>query len=227
MTPLTIKLCGMSRPEDILAANSARPDYLGIVIGYPASPRSVSASRASELAAVSQIPVVAVVVDPESELVSAIATRVHASAIQLSGGETPEFVSSIRERFPNLNVWKVLRLPFDPEPDEIALVSALAGEYAAAGASAIMVDAKADATPGGSGQRTSWASIAAIRSALSIPVILAGGLSPTNVAEAIATACPDGVDVSSGIERAPGLKHPQLMSAFVIAARKASGRLQT
>jgi phosphoribosylanthranilate isomerase len=221
-----IKLCGMNRPEHIVAANEVQPDYVGIVVDYPQSPRSVTIPQAATLASASRIPVVAVTVEPSQEQIDFVADAVRPHAVQLSGGESPERVGLLVSSHAIVEFWKVLHLSPEPSPDEIARLVDMAQQYAFAGVARLMVDAAGGAMPGGTGRTISWEAVAEFARSAPLPVMLAGGLTPANVAEAISLAQPAGVDVSGGIESAPGVKDPRLLHAFVEAARRGFDRLQ-
>lgn len=202
-----IKICGITSEEAARAAIDAGADQLGVVLCD--SPRRVSAERAALL--VSAVPAwwVGVFVDPSLEEVARAAGELRLAAVQLHGDETPAFCHAVRERT-GVPVWKAIT-PTGLEP---------ATAYEAA-VDAILLDAG----PGGSGRTLNWRAVGALypRARRVIPHLLAGGLSPSNVARAVREAGPDGVDASSGLEVAPGIKDPRLVSEFVREARAADG----
>jgi len=214
-----IKLCGMNQPWAVEAANELTPDFIGIVVDYPKSPRSVPPARAAQLARLSRVPVVVVIVEPNLAAVSAIVESVRPNAIQLSGNESPDFVAELGRVIAGIEIWKVVHLPPAPSQDEVSRAVAETARFANAGAAKLLLDTRAGNMPGGSGTVGSWDAAAALIAAAPIPVLLAGGLTPQNVAEAMRKARPLGVDVSGGTESAPGIKSPELMKDFVLAAR--------
>jgi len=214
-----IKLCGLSRAADVVAAEKAGADFIGLVIEYPRSPRSVTRGQGQGLVRASHLPAVAVVVDPDHGLVTDIAGGIRPAAIQLSGREPPGLVTELRAHLPQMEVWKVLHLdPYAPAEMLDALVDE-AESYRLAGVDKIMVDARIEDLPGGTGRSVNWRDVRRVIQAVAVPVILAGGLTHANVRGAIRAAGASGVDVSSGTESSPGVKDPLLMARFVTEAR--------
>ncbi len=218
-----IKICGITNVEDALAAADAGADTIGLNF-YPQSPRCVDAMAASTILKVSppQLSRVAVFVNERIEklnqliatLASDAATGLH--AIQLHGDEQPAYCAQVRAKYlirarrftdqglsaiaADLEVCEKLRRV----PDAVLIDSATPGQY------------------GGTGNSVSWLGLADYRRWLhNVPLILAGGLTPDNVAEAIRIVRPHGVDVASGVESAPGKKDPAKVRDFVAAARAA------
>ncbi len=200
MTP--IKICGLTRAEDALLAWELGASALGFVF-HPASPRNVTATQVSAIRR--HLPpeafCVGVFVDRAPEEVNAVAQRAGLHAVQLHGHETPQHCRAIR-----LPVIKAIR-----KEDEGRL-----GDYDVA---AFLLDAAHPLLPGGTGQKADWA--LAARIAQSKPLILAGGLNATSIQKAIATVHPSGLDLSSGVESAPGIKDSALLkSLFLKCERK-------
>jgi len=211
--PIEVKICGLSDPEGMDAALAAGADYVGLVF-FPASPRNVSLETAAALArrARGKAAIVALVVDPEDDALAAIAETVQPDILQLHGRESAERVAAIRARI-GRPVMKALAVAGAED-------LAAAGDYPAA--DRILLDAKPPrdaARPGGNGLAFDWSLLEGFRPAR--PWLLSGGLSPENVGAAIAFTRAAGVDVSSGVESAPGRKDPERIAAFVAAARRA------
>jgi phosphoribosylanthranilate isomerase len=209
------KICGLSTPEGVRAALDGGAGYLGFMF-FAKSPRNVEPQAAARLAAPARgrgVSIVAVTVDPTDAEVDAIAAALSPDLIQLHGQEPPARVREIAART-GRGVVKVL-----PVSD--------AADVAAAGAydglvEHLMFDTKPpkDADrPGGLGAPFDWTLLAGRR--FQRPWFLAGGLNPWNVAEAVAASGAPLVDVSSGVERGPGLKDPALITAFLDAVRRA------
>ena len=202
---ILVKICGITRPEDAEAAVEAGADAIGLVF-YPGSPRFVGdMERAREIARVALpfVTVVGVFVNPSKEEVLKAAREVPLQAIQLHGDEPPELALSL-----GLPVIKAFRLK-GPEDLQEAL------EYPCA---AVLVDTYRPGIWGGTGKAFPWewaVSIAGERK-----VILAGGLAPGNVAEALDVVRPYGVDVSSGVERRPGVKDHRKIQEFLEVVRE-------
>ncbi|MEL6206110.1 MAG: phosphoribosylanthranilate isomerase [Pseudomonadota bacterium] len=210
--PVAVKICGVRRPEDVAAAAEAKARYVGLVF-FEKSPRYVTpdAARALALDVAPGIAKVALVVDVDDARLDAILDAVPLDMLQLHGSESPERVAQIRART-GLPVMKALGIA---SAEDLAKIDAYAGV-----ADQILVDAKPpkDAElPGGNGLAFDWRLIAGRRWAR--PWMLAGGLTADNVAEAIRLTGAAQVDVSTGIEAAPGVKDLAKIAAFAAAAR--------
>lgn len=202
-TRTRIKFCGLTREQDVDAAVAAGADALGFVI-WPGSARAIEVARLVELAA--RVPAfvtrVGLFVDQNPALIRRCLP--YLDLLQFHGDEAPDVCQALG------HPWiKALRMR-----EGLDLV-ALATRYA--GACGLLLDAYRPGVPGGTGERFDWSRIPAN---LAKPVILAGGLSHENVAQAIVGVRPFAVDVSGGIEASPGVKDARLMSAFVRAVRQ-------
>jgi phosphoribosylanthranilate isomerase len=224
-----VKLCGMTRVSDIHEAAAAGADLVGIVVAYPHSRRSRSVAEAVSLTLQSPLPVVNVLVDPTVELVSTLLAQCVPYAIQLSGNEPVEHLARLIQAHPQVEFWKALHMSTTVATaelchdldDEIAALLASAHAYQQVGVTRFVLDARDKHVAGGSGQCVDWMAARCLANELAAPVLLAGGLTPQNVAEAILQVRPSGVDVSSGTETSPGIKSPELIHSFVRAARAA------
>ncbi len=213
MPRLSAKICGLSTPEAVQAALIGKAAYLGFNF-FAKSPRYVSAEAADRLArpARGKSRVVAVVVDPDDALVEEIARILKPDLIQLHGKETPARAHAVAART-GADIIKVIAVS---EAADLAP----AREFDNA-AHQLMFDTKPpkDAVlPGGNGARFDWTLLSGRR--FQRPWFVAGGLDPWNVAEAAALSGAPLVDVSSGVERGPGLKDPALIAAFLDAVRR-------
>jgi phosphoribosylanthranilate isomerase len=213
---LLVKICGLSTPDTLDAALDAGADMVGFVFFAP-SPRNVSLHTARELGGrvKGRAEKVALTVDADDALLSNIVDVLRPGLLQLHGKETPARVGAIAQRF-GLPVMKVL--PIETKADLGAIPS-----YAKA-ADRLLFDAlpPRDATrPGGLGKPFDWHLLDALD--LSIPFMLSGGLDASNVAEAIRITRAPAVDVSSGVESAPGVKDADKIRAFIRAARASLG----
>jgi phosphoribosylanthranilate isomerase len=211
------KICGLSTLETLSAALDAGADMIGLV-QFPPSPRHVDLAAAAELAAIARgrAEVVVLTVNPDDALIEAILAAVKPDFIQLHGKENPSRVAEIRNRVP---VIKALGIA---TAEDVAAALAYDGR-----ADYLLLDAKPpkDASrPGGLGQTFDWSLLD--NREVGTPVLLSGGLHPTNVAEAISRVRPDGVDVSSGVESAPGVKDTAKIEAFLRNARAAAGSMR-
>lgn len=206
--PVRIKFCGFTREADVDAALELQVDFIGLVF-VPKSPRCLTSDQAAQLR--QRIPastkVVALTMDQPRDAVAAIIDAVEPQVLQFHGAEPDDFCAGF-----GLPFFKTIAMGGSPSSDEV-----LARCAAAPSALAWLFDGHAVGGQGGSGQHFDWARLTAIRAEK--PFFLAGGLDPGNVVVAIETASPWGVDVSSGIESAPGLKDHEKMRAFVRAVR--------
>lgn len=211
---VTVKICGI-RTEDVLrAALGAGADLVGLVF-FARSPRHVDLVTARALAdqARGRAGVVALLVDPTDEQLAEVVEQVSPQILQLHGSETPERVGAIRRGF-GCRVMKAIKV-------ETAQDAAAALTYAQV-ADLVLFDAKAPKgapLPGGNGLAFDWRALHDVTPRLAKPWMLSGGLTPDNVAEAIRLTGAGMVDVSSGVEIAPGQKSPELISRFLHAAK--------
>jgi phosphoribosylanthranilate isomerase len=209
---LLVKICGLSTPETLDVALEEGADMVGFVF-FPPSPRNISFETARALGSRVQgrARKVALTVDADDTLLEQIVAALKPDILQLHGHETPERVAAIRESF-GLPVMKVL--PIETKADLAAIAS-----YTSV-ADRLLFDARPprDATrPGGLGKAFDWHLLENLN--LSIPFMLSGGLHAENVAEALRITRAPGVDVSSGVESAPGVKDSDKIRAFIRAAR--------
>lgn len=203
-----VKICGLTDPETAAACAALGPDAIGLVF-FPKSPRHLDPDKAARIreAIPESVAVVGVFVNAPVEDMLATARRVGLDMIQLHGSEPPETAARLKEE--GLGVLKVLYVNKTPSVD-------VAPSYAASVAG-FLVETAGGVLPGGNALTWDWASVADF--GRRHPLILAGGLSPDTVAAAIAAARPDAVDVSSGVESAPGLKDVAKVAAFLRAVR--------
>lgn len=205
------KVCGLVRPEDAAVAAGAGAAYLGVILA-PGGKRTVTASAARAIFAELPVQRVGVFVNASADDLMSVARSIGLHVLQLHGEEPPELAASLRDA--GFTVWKALR------PRSGAEFAAEAARYAGS-ADAILLDGFSADARGGTGARFPWEEVAAHRDALpaGIRLIAAGGLNPSNVAEAARILRPDVVDVSSGVESAPGVKDHDAVRAFIAAAR--------
>ena len=202
-----IKICGITRVEDALAAVEAGADALGFMF-YPPSKRNITAAAARSI--IDALPPfvsrVGVFVDASEDQVRSIALETGIDTLQLHGSETPEFC----RRLHPYAVIKAFRVRGPESLSELAPYREFSW----------LLDSYSTGALGGTGKTFDW-ELAASAVKAGGRVVLAGGLSSINVAEAIRAVRPWAVDVSSGVESAPGRKDPGLLSEFVKAARTA------
>jgi phosphoribosylanthranilate isomerase len=209
---ISVKICGLMRPEDARAAAQAGADYGGLVF-HPGSPRRVTPETARVIAAElrGRVRVVALFVDPGDASLAEAITAAKPDMLQLHGAEPPARVAEIRARF-GVAVMKAIAVA---EPADLDALPAYEGV-----ADMLLFDAKASkGVSGGRGAAFDWRLLRG--RTIGKPWLLAGGLNVQNVLRAIAAAGAPGVDVSSGVETAPGMKDAQAIRDFVQTARTA------
>lgn len=203
--PTRVKICGITRPQDGQAAAAAGAHAIGLVF-HPASPRYVSIEQARAIVAALPplVCVVGLFVDAAAQTIDAVLREVPLDLLQFHGNEPPQACRRHGRRY-----LKALHV----RPD-VDLARAAASYEDAAG---LLLDAFVPGVPGGSGQVFDWAAVPA---AWPRPLLLAGGLDAGNVAQAVARLRPWAVDVSSGVETAPGIKDAARIGAFMQAVRQ-------
>lgn len=206
-----VKICGLTQPEHVQAAARAGAAYVGFVF-FPKSPRNVSIELARDLAIDAPLGLakVALLVNADDATLDAILDAVPLDMLQLHGRETPDRVTQIRARY-GLPVMKAIGIADESDLTQIADYAAVADQ--------LLIDAKAPKgadLPGGNGLSFDWRLVN--RKYWPCPWMLAGGLTPENVGLAVQMTGARQVDVSSGVESAPGVKDSALIQAFVQAA---------
>ncbi len=209
---IRVKICGLTAAQDVSAAVAAGASYVGFVF-FEKSPRHLALDRAAALA----LPVppgvakVALTVDADDAELDALTAAVPLDFLQLHGDETPERVQSVKARY-GLPVIKAIGVAEAADLAQIDIYARVADQ--------LLIDAKPPkgaTRPGGNALAFDWTLIAGRR--WSVPWLLAGGLVPDNVAEAITLTGAQQLDVSSGVESAPGVKDAGLIRAFIEAAK--------
>ncbi|WP_305969422.1 MULTISPECIES: phosphoribosylanthranilate isomerase [unclassified Mameliella] len=214
MADVRVKICGLTRPGDMEMVAGAGASYAGLVF-FAKSPRNVTPEVARDLALEAPVGIakVGLMVNPTDEFLDEVMRLVPLDMVQLHGAETPERVAEVRARW-GLPVMKAVGVGAAEDLEKLAVYQQVADQ--------ILVDAKppkgAD-LPGGNGLAFDWKLIAGRR--WSRPWMLAGGLTPENVGLAVAMTGTAQVDVSSGVESAPGIKDLGKVRAFVEAAKVA------
>ncbi len=218
--PLTVKVCGLSEPAGLDAALEAGADMVGFVF-FPASPRHVTPATARALGArvEGRARIVALSVDADDATLAAIVAALAPDLLQLHGAETPERVALVRERF-GLPVMRAIGLATSADLAAIAAFDAVADRLLFDAKPPGKAPAGGAALPGGNGVAFDWTLLRGLRTRA--PWLLAGGLRPDTVAAALRETGAPGLDVSSGVERAPGVKDPAAIARFVAAARRAA-----
>lgn len=202
-----IKICGIMRPEDATAAAALGADAIGLVFD-PASPRCLTIAQAAAILGGIQplVTTVALFRDAPAAQVAEVLQQVPVDLLQFHGQEEPLFCSSFARPY-------IKALPMGSlSPAELPAMAVCHGA-----ARGVLLDGNLAGEGGGRGRRFAWTPLPALPK----PVIVAGGLAPHNVADAIAIMAPWGVDVASGVESSPGVKDHHLMRAFIDQVRRA------
>jgi phosphoribosylanthranilate isomerase len=199
-----VKICGITRPEDALAAARAGAHAIGLVF-YAKSPRTVTPARAAEIIRVvpAFVTTVGLFVNAEAEEIRRTLAEAPVNLLQFHGEETPEFCRQFKRPYV-----KAVRMKAG-----VDLLQYAQDYY---DAKALLLDNYVEGMHGGSGVAFDWS---LIPRGLPLPVILSGGLTPENVAEAVRRVRPSAVDVSSGVESAKGIKDAQKIAAFIKGVR--------
>ena len=213
-----MKFCGLTRAADAARAASLGAAYLGVI--FAGGPRHRTAAEARAIfegaAGVGRVGRVGVFGVQSAPEIAAVAEEAGLDVVQLHGESGPALVGALRMLFRG-QVWRVQRLRGDVESGAL--------RAAATGVDALVLDALVDGQLGGTGVTLDWQSVARALDGAGRPerLILAGGLRPDNVGEAVRLVAPDVVDVSSGVESAPGIKDHERMRAFFNAAQGRAG----
>ncbi|MBC7130925.1 phosphoribosylanthranilate isomerase [Candidatus Bathyarchaeota archaeon] len=213
MRRVKVKICGITRLEDLEAACSLGADAVGFIVDVSESPRNLSPEVAEELIAKVPIFVKSVIVtalnDP-NRIVN-LYERLKPDVIQVHGG-TPEDILALRKRLPKARLIGALPVKSGSEIEKAAVFASFLD--------AVLVDSYVAGRLGGTGVTHDWSISARIREMLHPkPLILAGGLNPENIKEAVRIVKPYAVDVSTGVEAHPGLKDPEKIKAFIEEAK--------
>lgn len=207
VTPVRLKICGITRPEDGLLAAKLGADAVGLVF-YPPSPRYVEKEQACDVIAVLPpfVNIVGLFMNAEPEFVTRMLESVPLDMLQFHGDESPEYCASFGRRY-------IKAVPMMDNNDVAAYTEGFAS------AAGFLLDAVKPGEAGGTGRSFDWSRVP---ENMTKPVILAGGLNSANIGEAIRRSRCYAVDVSSGVESVKGIKDPEKMRALVESIKKAS-----
>jgi phosphoribosylanthranilate isomerase len=211
---VSIKICGLTDEVSVKAVIDVRADYAGFVY-FPASPRHITLEKAAELKSLlpASIKSVSVLVDPDDALLAQVFSVLKPDYVQLHGKESPARLQDIRNAHPAAKIIKALKIRTSDDVAQAASFKAVADM--------LLFDAKAPELPGmlpgGNGLSFDWALLK--NREFPLPWMLSGGLNIENVADAVRQSGAHMVDISSGVERAPGVKDPALIKAFTDKAR--------
>jgi phosphoribosylanthranilate isomerase len=210
-----IKICGLKTAAALAAALTGGASHVGFIF-FPKSPRNIEPDEAGRLreAALGKAIAVAVTVDADDASLDRIVAAMQPDMLQLHGSESPARVAAVKARY-RLPVMKVLSIRGAADLDAVASYRGIADR--------LMFDAKPPAgsqLPGGNGVAFDWRLLAGLDA--DVDYMLSGGLSAANIGQALRLANPPGIDISSGVESAPGVKEPALIEAFFRAVKTAA-----
>ena len=217
-----IKVCGITTVEDARLVAESGADYIGVLVGVDVSPRNLSLDSARLICEQSTLPVVTLFFNWEAEQIQEAVASLNPHAVQLLGHETPSLVRTLKKTVA-CKIWKSIHLP----PQGLGEVNITeyqnrVNSLVDAGIDAVIIDTVVGSSAknmryGGTGQVNNWTVARSLVEVFSVPTFLAGGITPDNIRQAIEMVHPYGIDLSSGVEIAPGRKDPgklrRLMSA--------------
>lgn len=209
-----IKICGLRTLQDALFAHHAGADALGFVIDVPVNtPRKISGQEAQAI--ISKLPpyalTVGVVMPSDFQSSLRIIKKTAVDALQIHGNSPATLIRELKEK----TGIKIIRaIPIAMDTDVTVTINEIE-KYIESGIGAILLDTKGEENAGGTGQKHDWNKSREIKESIDCPIILAGGLTPENVADAIRVVEPYAVDVASGVESSPGVKDHQKIMDFI------------
>lgn len=224
-----IKICGVTNREDALMVSESGADYLGVLVEVPGSPRSLSREIAGEVIAAARIPVLLLTFDLLPDRLIKLARELRPYGVQLAGNEAEQEVKVLKDRLTG-EVWKSLHIPVGEGMNSIIneTVDKIV-TFTEAGADRIVLDTAVvkgtKVEKGGTGQTFDWSIAREIKSKVNACIFLAGGLKPDNIKNALRQVNPDGIDLSSGVEKSPGRKDEALVKSVIAAVRKGKNLL--
>ena len=219
-----IKVCGITTIEDALMADEAGADFLGVIVNVASSPRSLAVNEAKEIFSCPNIPIILLTYDMPTDKVAVLVSELSPFGVQLAGNETVDDIQMLRKSL-NCEIWKSLHLPVtENEEIEIDDIVNKITAVKEAGIDRIILDStvKTGSTvqKGGTGLPFDWSLASAIRKKARSFLFLAGGIKPENVKQAITQVNPDGIDLSSGVEKSVGKKDLQLVNKLITTVRE-------
>jgi phosphoribosylanthranilate isomerase len=224
-----IKICGITTTEDARIADAAGADFLGVIVNVTSSPRSLTVNEAKEIFSCSKIPVILLTYDMPTDKVAALVSELNPFGVQLAGNETSDDILTLRNSL-NCEIWKSLHIPVtENEGLKINDIVNKITAFKEAGSDRIVLDStvKTGSTvqKGGTGRPFDWSLASAITKKARSFLFLAGGINPENVKQAITQVIPDGIDLSSGVEKSVGKKDRHLLKKLITTVRETDASL--
>ena len=223
-----VKICGTTTVEDACLADKYGADYFGVVVEVDFSPRSLTIEQAEPIFAKNyqgSIKDVALVFHMEPERLELLLKKLHPHAVQFLNLEDIDHVQVIKARHPEVQLWQSVHLPEAGKDVDFAAFERTVQDYVAAGIDLLIFDTvavlKGVEKFGGTGLTSDWSVVKGLMDKVqtTVPIWLAGGINPENVAKAIQTVCPAGVDLCSGVEAEPGKKDPEKVRTLIENSR--------
>ncbi|HCU37511.1 MAG TPA: hypothetical protein DGT21_19390 [Armatimonadetes bacterium] len=225
--PPQLKVCGITQLADLHMVQQVGAAFFGCIVNIPRSPRTITVAETTALGRAARISQVCVIETDNPTEAAHIALACIPHALQLHTDAGLEVLEAIRNTVPDgVELWLAVGLP--PRGEQgVDAERALdrIRQAAAAGISRIVLDTATRAGTGGTGTVSDWEAAARIVQTAPLPVMLAGGITPENVAEAVLTVRPHGIDVSSGVEHSPGRKDPAKIAQLAIELNRAAAQL--
>ncbi len=224
-----VKICGTTNIEDVLLAAKEGADYFGVVVEVDFSKRSLTVEKASVLFESPPIPAVALVFHMKEERLRYMLDTLNPYAVQFLSQEDFDLVKSLKQDFPQVQFWQSVHLPAEGSEVSLEEIKDTVGKYIEAGIDLLLYDTVATVQGlkkfGGTGLTSDWGVVKRLMEEVDhkVPVLLAGGINPENVAEALSCINPDGVDLCSGVEVVPGKKDPFKVKALMKNIRGKGG----
>jgi phosphoribosylanthranilate isomerase len=221
---VAVKICGITNSQDAHSAAQAGADFIGVIVEIEGSPRSVNIETAQHIVSSVSTPSVLLLEKHHADVIK-IANDLTPYAVQLIGHIDCPAIEHVTARIP-CKVWKTLQIP-QREGDEVSVaeINSQIEGYRAAGVDVIVLDTlikhMGSIKKGGTGQTCDWKMAHQIVASASLPIFLAGGITPLNVHEAVMAVRPQGIDVSSGVELKPGKKDPDKILQLIQTVRAA------
>jgi len=222
---IELKICGLTTISDMRAVERIGADYVGMVVEVPYSRRPVNRWTAELMCRAARTRPVLVVAQQPPDQLAEIARLCKPFALQVHGDESPEQLGELVEQLADdTEIWRGLAVApsSEQQPRSVADNLTLIAELAEAGVTRIVLDTRVKGEMGGTGVTCDWPTAAAIIKDSAVPVMLAGGLGPDNVVEAIRATGATGVDMATGVERTAGRKDPAKLQALAAALRELS-----
>ena len=226
MSGYKIKICGITNLNDMELVSSSGADYAGVLLNVAVSPRSVDAEKAESLCRRARIPVVVLLWEPTFKEIEIAYKRLKPYAFQLLSQEKPELVEEIKSKIPNVIVWKSLHLASSGQSIDINIrdMRTRIETYIDSGVDAILVDtvykSGGSVQYGGTGKTSNWNTVVELFKNLNMSVFLAGGITPSNVKDAINQVNPYDIDVASEVEKEKGIKDPEKVRELIKIVRR-------